>query len=159
MLNRFAGESRAIVSEAERLAHRAGDATVDPEHLLLALTVASETAAGQALEAAGLDADGVRDAIARDRAAVLNAVGVSISGVGSRRPPAPSGRTRFSPAAKRALEESLRAAVERGDHRIGSAHLLLGVLRSDTSRAPKLLAGSGVDLDDLVARLGNARTA
>ena len=52
MFNRFTGDARRVVRCAEREARDLGSATVEAEHLLLALTWADEAA----LAAAGLDA-------------------------------------------------------------------------------------------------------
>src|SRR3546814_12245946 len=51
-----------VLDSAEQVAAKAGDSFVPVERLLLALTLASTTAAGQALAAAGVKAEGVHAA-------------------------------------------------------------------------------------------------
>ncbi|HKT75608.1 MAG TPA: ATP-dependent chaperone ClpB [Sphingobium sp.] len=52
-----------VLDSAEQIAAKAGDSFVTVERLLLALTLASTTAAGKALSAAGVKADGLNAAI------------------------------------------------------------------------------------------------
>lgn len=66
------------------------------------------------------------------------------------------GHVSFSKGAKKALENSLREALQLGDHYIGTEHLLLGVLRQGGLGA-ELLAELGVDLDGLRRRAIDAR--
>lgn len=56
----------------------------------------------------------------------------------------------FSPAAKRALELSLRESVRRGVDHIGTEHLVLGVLGDGESDAVPILAELGVDVPKLI---------
>jgi ATP-dependent Clp protease ATP-binding subunit ClpB len=52
-----------VLDQAEQVADKAGDSFVTVERLLLALTLATTTAAGQALKAAGVTAEGLNSAI------------------------------------------------------------------------------------------------
>src|SRR3546814_5000729 len=52
-----------VLDSAEQVAAKAGDSFVTVERLLLALTLASTTAAGKALAAAGVKAEGLNAAI------------------------------------------------------------------------------------------------
>lgn len=57
-----------------------------------------------------------------------------------------SGHIRVTPGAKKVLEYSLREAVRMRHHEIGSAHILLGLLRTGDNAAIRILARAGVDL-------------
>ena len=52
-----------VLDQAEQVADKAGDSFVTVERLLLALALATTTAAGQALKAAGVTAEGLNTAI------------------------------------------------------------------------------------------------
>src|SRR5690606_7633451 len=52
-----------LLDQAEQIADKAGDSFVTVERLLLALVLARTTAAGQALQAAGISAEGLNAAI------------------------------------------------------------------------------------------------
>ena len=57
------GESIRVLDQAEQIAQQAGDSYVTVERLLLALALASTTAAGKALAEAGVKAEGLNAAI------------------------------------------------------------------------------------------------
>ncbi|HLL60078.1 MAG TPA: AAA family ATPase, partial [Allosphingosinicella sp.] len=57
------GETLRVLDQAEQVAQKAGDSYVTVERLLLALTLATTTAAGKALADAGLKADALNTAI------------------------------------------------------------------------------------------------
>ncbi|MBA2310721.1 MAG: Clp protease [Pseudonocardiales bacterium] len=57
------------------------------------------------------------------------------------------GRMPFTPRSKKALELSLRQAINIGDNYIGTEHLLLGLLTASDSLACELLNARGVTLE------------
>ncbi|MET9463364.1 Clp protease N-terminal domain-containing protein [Streptomyces sp. NPDC006544] len=144
MFERFTRDARSAVTGATGEAQRAGAATVTEEHLLLALL------AQGALDPLGVD----RDAVAADLAAArrrggmsradekaLSDLGIDLTeivsrieethGEGALSAPASgrrTGRTRFTPGAKKVLEQSLRIALGRKDRHISSLHLILSLL-------------------------------
>ncbi|MBA2637608.1 MAG: Clp protease N-terminal domain-containing protein [Solirubrobacterales bacterium] len=143
-----------MAARAQELASSEGDPTVEAEHLLLALAELPGTPAGDCLRLAGLSPARIRDRLEQDARAVLASVGVEVPGgqLGAR--PAAPARPRWGVSAKRALERSLEAAVDRGDHAIRPEHVLLGVLRSRVGVVARLLEREGLDGDALAARLG-----
>jgi ATP-dependent Clp protease ATP-binding subunit ClpA len=150
VFERFSRDARRAAEEARRRAAVSGAESVQPVHLLAALAVQPDTPAAQALSAVGLDADAIDDAAERDARNVLAAVGVtvdaSLSGGGTTNPD-------FAPATKRALELSLRSALELGDRHIGSDHVLLGLLRIDVGRVAEVLEAAGTGRDEVAAQL------
>ena len=65
----------------------------------------------------------------------------------------PSGHMPFTPRAKKALEYSLRQALQLGDHFIGIEHLLLALLREGQGVANRVLEQLGADLDQVCAEV------
>jgi ATP-dependent Clp protease ATP-binding subunit ClpC len=72
---------------------------------------------------------------------------------------APAGHLPFTPRVKKVLELSLREALGRGNHAIGTGHILLGLLREGQGVAMHVLLVLGADLsrirqqvDTLVSR-------
>jgi ATP-dependent Clp protease ATP-binding subunit ClpA len=65
-----------------------------------------------------------------------------------RRKPYPGG-SRFTPRSKKVLELSLREALRLNTNYIGTEHILLGLIREGQGLGAKILADSGVDLDEL----------
>jgi Clp amino terminal domain, pathogenicity island component len=114
------GQARRVVEHAREEARDMGRPEVDPEHLLLGLLRDDHGTALRALEAAGARLQEVRPAM-EDRGG-----GTASSAGGAA---APAGRVRVSRAAREALEQSLREAVQLGDSHLGVEHLLLALLR------------------------------
>lgn len=79
--------------------------------------------------------------------------------VSTLRTPARRPRTHipFSPAAKKALELSLRETLRLGDHSIDAGHVTLGLLRTSDGAAAAILATLGVDVATLRRALEQAR--
>lgn len=127
---RFTDEARRVVQHSQQLANELGARTVEPSHLLLALAAPQSGTSARVLAAAGVD----RGAL---RAAIEHRLGVPSAG--NRR-----GRVSFPGSTKKALELSLRDAIRRGDDRIGSEHLLLGLLRADDDSVTGALSELGV---------------
>jgi D-alanyl-D-alanine carboxypeptidase len=150
MFERFTRPARAVVKGAEQEAIDRGSPTIEAEHMLLALARRDAT-----LAAAGLDHEGVLQALAAERERSLAAVGVAASDFDI--PPAPAvHKPRFAASAKTALERSVRAALERGDRRIEGGHLLLGLLDAEAGTVPRALAQAGVDRGELSAAVSAA---
>lgn len=151
MFERFAGESRQAVARALDTARRLGADRVEPEHLLLALAEGRTDAAARALAEAGLDARRIEQAIEADLVAALDVVGVPASVVASTpvhpnpKPPGPG------IAIKDALERALQAVVRRGERRLGTEHLLLGLLDPPAISLRRVLARLDVEPARLAA--------
>jgi ATP-dependent Clp protease ATP-binding subunit ClpA len=149
MFERFTREARNAVKEAEREARTLGSPTIEPEHLLLALTrQPPDTAVAHALGEAGLDHERVEQALADERERSLLAVGISI-GDFDLPAPRPTTKPRLAAGAKSALENALRISLERADRRIDGGHILLALLRAEAGTVPRALHEAGVQRDEL----------
>jgi ATP-dependent Clp protease ATP-binding subunit ClpA len=141
MFERFTPASRRTVVAALEVARRHGAEQVEPEHLLLALTAADgdDDAAARAIAEAGLDAGKIEAAMEQDLVAVLEAVGVPASVVAATPAQPRVDNPGFGIAMKAALEQALREAVARDERRIGTEHLLLGLLDTPAVGLARLL--------------------
>jgi ATP-dependent Clp protease ATP-binding subunit ClpA len=154
MFERFDTRSRSVVVRARKEARMSGAARLEAEHLLLALSRQAESDAARVLAEAGLDHDGVRDALDAELRRSLENAGIALGGLSVDEPPLPAaGEPAWGASAKRALERALIAAKERGDRRILPGHILLGLLRADEGTVPRALALGGVDPDVLAAAI------
>ena len=129
MFERFARDARAaVVARARRRAAHAAPSTSSPS------TCCSRSPAGTRRGVAGdrrtpgLDARAIEDAIEQDLVAALEAVGVPAHVVASTPIHPRADKPGFSVGAKQALEQAMRAGRRRGDRRMGSEHVLLGLL-------------------------------
>ena len=158
MLERFVKEARDVAADAHDQARARGSSTVEAEHVLLALARDSTGRAGEVLARAGLDHAAVVSALESEFETTLAAVGVSVAALGAPPPTVPfAGRPRFGASATGALERALEVARDRGDRRIESAHILLGLLKAREGTVPRALRGAGVDPAALAADRPPAR--
>jgi ATP-dependent Clp protease ATP-binding subunit ClpA len=150
VFNRFAGDARMAVSDATNVARELGSPRVEAEHLLLAVA-RGDSATARAMAGAGLDAETLLDALERETARSLAAVGVAAEPVAF----SPwAGEPRFATSAKRALERALRVAVAQGDKRLRCSHVALGALRAPVGTVPRALALAEIDPAALADALG-----
>ncbi|WP_328300759.1 peptidase [Streptomyces sp. NBC_00435] len=161
MFERFTQDARSTVSGAVAESQRAGAAVVTEEHLLLALLALGALdplGVDRAAIAAGLAAARRRGGMSKADEEALAGLGIDLTeivsrveethGEGAMSAPAPSpgrrtGRTRFTPGAKKVLEQSLRIALGRKDRHISTLHLLLSLLSRPGTPA-EVLAEHGV---------------
>ena len=139
MFERFTADARAVVEAAYHEARDAGSATIEAEHLLLA--IARDPAMAELL---GFDHDALADALDVEFAAALDVVGVSPAAYGPP-PVAPAPRQSMGTSGKLALERAVKLAAARRDKRLEHAHLAIAVLRADHGTVPRALALAGLD--------------
>ena len=123
---RFTPRARNVVIAAQNEAHDAGNDTITPVHLTLALFAEPEGLAARVLVGQGVDAERLR------AAAVLPA---RVSELPALVP--------FDAGAKKALELTFREALRLGHDFVGTEHVLLALLEQEADGG--LLTGLGVD--------------
>ena len=169
MFERFSEGARATVEAAYVEARALGHDHIGTEHLLLGAAVAPGDAA-RVLADSGATPDALRAAIGAEsgpNGEALATIGIDLDAIRSRveaafgegaleRPRRRGGRMRMSERAKKSLELAVREAVARGDRRIGTEHVLLGVLRDERATARGVLRRTGVDAADVRAALSPA---
>jgi len=153
MFNRFVKDARKLAAAAQETARDRGSATVEAEHLLMALTERSDSELAALLAHEGLDRDGAEEAIRAESERSLAAVGVSADAFDLPVSRAAEAEPRWAASAKLALERSLKIAAARKDHRIEPAHVLLGVLDARHGTVPRALELAGVDRKALCGRV------
>jgi ATP-dependent Clp protease ATP-binding subunit ClpC len=135
-------QARRAVRAARAAARALEHAEVDPGHLLLGLMADTDGPAAVCLTAIGVEFEAARDAVRR--------LGLPATPAGApHRRPIP-----ISPAAREALEESLREAQRLGHDHLGVEHLLLALLRDEDGGAVRALTDVGISPDDLERCLG-----
>jgi ATP-dependent Clp protease ATP-binding subunit ClpA len=151
-MRRFAADARTIVQRAEALARAEGSRSVESEHLLLALTLQKDTDPARLLAGVGLDHDRLREALNGQFRDALTAAGVELSDdEPPRRQTNASQRLRIGQSGKLALQRALAATAQRGDKRLETSHLLLGILRAEHGTVPRALAHAQIDQQQLIA--------
>ncbi|MCW2876202.1 MAG: Clp protease [Sphaerisporangium sp.] len=141
-----------IVNQGAHEAHTDGSATIEAQHLLLAIAAEQETTTHQVLTSAGLDHQAIRDALDREFEHSLGAAGVSLAAFDLPQPSsAPKLPSQLGASAKLALERGFASVARKKDMR--PAHLLLGVLHAQVGTVPRALALAGIDQAGLMARV------
>jgi hypothetical protein len=125
MFERFTQDARRVVVLAQEEARLLNHDYIGTEHILLGLVHEGEGVGARALKALDVQLE-------RVRAAVEEMVG--------RGQAAPSDHIPFTPRAKKILELSLREALQMGHNYIGTAHILLGVVREGEGVGAQILA-------------------
>ena len=140
-----------ITVRAEQEARDDGSATIEAQHLLLAIAGEREAGTRDVLASAGLDHRAVRDALDREFEHSLSVVGVSPAAFDLPRPSGDLGQPKLGASAKLVFERGIASVASKKDLR--PSHLLLGVLLAEVGTVPRALAMAGVDQADLRARV------
>lgn len=136
MFERFTDQARRVVVLAQEEARLLNHQHIGTEHLLLGLLHEDDDETGRALQDAG-----ATSAVVRRR----------LEDSPGRGKKEPRGHIPFTPRAKQALEQALRASQRLGQDSIGQAHLLRGLLEVRDGRGYRLLLELGVDTGTLAA--------
>ena len=140
---RFTERAQAALRLAQEGSAELGHGYVGSEHLLLGLAREGKGVAAKVLQAAGVEPEGLK-------AAIAGLVGVGAPGG------APS--QGLTPRCKKIIELSLAEAARLGHHYVGTEHLLLGILREGDGVAVRVLTGMGTEPRrlhaDVVAAMG-----
>lgn len=134
MWEKFTERARRIIYKAQEEAHRYGHPDVGTEHLVLGILDEPDSTAARVLATLG-------DGLERIRIQVIAAMP----------PGARSGGESlgFTRDARRAVELAQDEASQAGADHIGSAHLLLGILRCREGEGSHVLEQSGIHLNSV----------
>lgn len=174
MFERLNESARSAIVEAEQIALELRSSTIDVGHLFYGLAHTREDTAGKPLHDSGITPSVVRHLLphreAPDSETIdadsLRALGIDFDGVRSavektfgsgaldsaadrRGGAAPSRRPHFTVEAKKALEQSLRVALELHEKTIVPGHLLLALLRLDDDFVSEVVARSTTNVAGL----------
>ena len=128
--NRFTPRSRAALRLAQDAAEELGSGCVGNEHLLLGLLREKEGFAHRILTESGLREEIICETLKRR------------SGEDS---PAAEPARGLTPRAKTSIELAVDESIRSGSGYIGTAHLLLGILREGNNQATQILRTAGID--------------
>jgi len=124
--NQYTTAAKQTIYHAQSEAEQMHQNLVEPEHLLAGVLQNNDAAAARLLAELGIERNGLREGLS----AILE------EGTGF----ASDSDREFSPRSIQVMDESQRQMRLRGDHHIGTEHLMLGLL-SDTGAAGRLLKG------------------
>ena len=135
--NQFTAGARSALRQAREAAGELGHGYVGSEHLLLGI-LAEDGPARRCLQDQAVTREKVRGAL------------TELVGVGS---PGLAPAQGLTPRARRIIENAAGESARRGSGRIGTEHLLLGILRENGATATRALQAAGADPGRLQAAL------
>jgi ATP-dependent Clp protease ATP-binding subunit ClpA len=139
---RFTPRARNVVMAAQNEARAAGNAEIQPAHLVLGLLADPDALAAKAIVAQGVPLDAVRPAVTDTLPAVADRVPDLIP---------------YAAAARKALELTFRQALRLGHNFIGTEHILLALLELEDGAGP--LTGLGIEREAIEAYVASALAA
>ncbi len=158
MFERFSDRARKVIVLAQEEAMKLGHSFIGTEHLLLGLLQEEDGIACKALKQLGLTLDDVRNKIKEiipqgegaKQAEPEEIEQEEIEQIAKAPIPQEDQSSEnhhpFTPRAKRVLELSLKEALQLGHNRIGTEHLLLGIIREGEGVAAQTLIKLNADL-------------
>jgi ATP-dependent Clp protease ATP-binding subunit ClpA len=144
----------AILVRGEFEAREDRSATIEAEHLLLAIAGEPESSTNEVLAGVGLDRQAIRDALDKEFEHSLSVAGVAREAFDFPRASVSLQRPKMGASAKLALERGFGSIARKRDLR--PAHLLLGIVEARVGTVPRALALAGVDRADLAGRVRRA---
>lgn len=149
MFDRFSAAARQAVVTAHEEARARNQYHVGPEHLLLGIIRQREGVGAKALSSVQISVDAVREQVEE-----ITAQG---------RAGGASGHIGFTSRSEEVLVRSLNEADQLGQHDVGTAHILLALIREGDDTASQILVRLGVELigfqEQVIRRLHSEREA
>lgn len=142
MYENLTKKAREVLKRAEEAAAKLGHLYIGTEHILLGLTLVTESVAAKALEAQGVTYHQVMEKIQSMSTDIMTQA-------------VPNG---FTPRGQSVMEGSEKIANTMGVKQIGTEHILLAVIQERDNIAVRLMASLGINLqrvfDDVMGMLG-----
>ncbi|WP_169985599.1 Clp protease N-terminal domain-containing protein [Microbispora sp. H10836] len=141
MYEKFTNRARRVVILAQEEARMFSHPSIGTEHVLLGLIREDEGIGAQVLKSAVLKGLGLTLEDVRLRVKEIIGQGQAAPNPGE---PIP-----FSPSGGKVLESANQESVRLGHDRIGTEHILLGLIRDGESVASRILVELGAGLDQI----------
>lgn len=142
MQGKFTNKAQEVLKRAQEAALKLGNKYVGTEHILLGLTLVSDSVAAKALESQGVTYHQVMDKIQS-----------MTGGTSAYYIPAD-----FTPRAKRVVESSVQEAFRMGTGYVGTEHILIALIRENDNIAVRIMISLDLNLqrlyDDIMNMLG-----
>lgn len=142
MQGKFTNKAQEVLKRAKEAALKLGNKYVGTEHILLGLTLVSDSVAAKALESQGVTYHQVMDKIQS-----------MTGGTSAYYIPAD-----FTPRAKRVVESSVQEAFRMGTGYVGTEHILIAIIRENDNIAVRIMVSLDLNLqrlyDDIMNMLG-----
>lgn len=142
MQGKFTNKAQEVLKRAQEAALKLGNKYVGTEHILLGLTLVSDSVAAKALESQGVTYHQVMDKI-QSMTGGTSAYYIPVD---------------FTPRAKRVVESSVQEAFRMGTGYVGTEHILIALIRENDNIAVRIMVSLDLNLqrlyDDIMNMLG-----
>ena len=142
MQGKFTNKAQEVLKRAQEAALKLGNKYVGTEHILLGLTLVSDSVAAKALESQGITYH-----------QVMHKIQSMTGGTSAYYIPAD-----FTPRAKRVVESSVQEAFRMGTGYVGTEHILIALIRENDNIAVRIMVSLDLNLqrlyDDIMNMLG-----
>lgn len=148
----YTESAQRVLTSVQDILNRFSQNQMSSEHILLAILEDSDNAAIDILKKIGVNIDALRD----ETSSFVSRYGMR---GGLINPSGSLSQVYITPDARHVLEESKKEARRMGDEKIGTDHLLLGMILSPSSMTYRLLSRHGVTPDKVYEAIRELRTS
>ena len=135
--DKFTLKVQEALQEAQTLANKYGNQSIDVEHLLLAFLLQPEGIVGEILKKLGADPKGIETQIRKSLEKLPRVEGAGI------------GQTYMTPRLNKVLDDALVEAARLKDEYVSAEHILVVMAEEKEGVAGKILRGKGVTKDNI----------
>ncbi len=145
---RFTNKAKEVIAHSQQILQRYKHNQLDTEHILLAMLEQEGGVAPRALQALAVD---LQEVIAKLERSLGRRPQVEVTG--------DTAQIFVTPQLNRILDGAFAQAQKIGDQFIASEHILLSILEDGSTDAARILAESGVEIENLLGALQGIRGA
>lgn len=148
----YTESAQRVLTSVQDILNRFSQNQMSSEHILLAILEDDDNAALDILRKIGVNIDTLKD----ETSSFVSRYGMR-SGVASQ--PGSVAQVYITPDARHVLEEARKEARRMGDEKVGTDHLLLGMILAPSSMTYRLLSRQGVTPDKVYEAIRELRTS
>ena len=145
----YSAKAQEVLNTIPVILARYKQTQMTSEHILLLITEHGSNAGFEIIEKLAPDVAAVK----RDTERAVRELGMQSA------PMAPTGQIFITPDAYRILDEAKKEAARMQDNKIGCEHLILGILRVESSGAAKILARHGLSVEKVYTAIKEQRSS
>ncbi|NLH18680.1 MAG: ATP-dependent Clp protease ATP-binding subunit [Thermotogaceae bacterium] len=145
----YSAKAQEVLNTIPVILARYKQTQMTSEHILLLITEHGSNAGFEIIEKLAPDVAAVK----RDTERAVRELGMQSA------PMAPTGQIFITPDAYRILDEAKKEAARMQDNKIGCEHLILGILRVESSGAAKILARHGLSVEKVYTTIKEQRSS
>lgn len=148
----YTESAQRVLTSVQDILNRFSQNQMSSEHILLAILEDGNNAAVDILRKIGVNIDALRD----ETSSFVSRYGMRSAALSQ---PGAVAQIYITPDARHVLEEAKKEARRMGDEKVGTDHLLLGMILAPSSMTYRLLSRQGVTPDKVYEAIREVRTS